>query len=190
MIVPHDNDAAWFAPAEGQPVPFDSGRLEGSIRSAAARAGHYDWWLAESIAAAVHLYATENAPQRTVAAGEVTAIVEALLERLGHSDVARAYSGRLELADIWLDEVAARAAGGFELGFYRQLDHALTVAAEDQTRTVRVMGLRSCVMQLRGDRRWSAGSRRFADEIVEYVRDRVVQLRPTQAAALDLAVLE
>lgn len=189
MIVPHDNPA-WFVPAEGEREPFDHDRLAESIRRAAARAGHFDWWQAESIAIAVELYARENVTGHTVVAAEVVDIVEALLERLGHGDIARAYTNHRQRADIWLDEIVARAAGGFELGFYRQLDAALDVTAQRETRAVRVMGLRSCVMQLRGDRRWSAGSRRLADEIVAHVRERAARLRPAQAASLNLAVLE
>ncbi len=189
MIVPHDNPA-WFVSAEGDREPFDLERLAASLRRAAARAGHYDWWQADSIAGAVQLYARENAAGQTVAAAEVVDIIEALLERLGHEDIARTYTGHRNRADIWLDEIVARAAGGFELGFYRQLDAALDVTAQQQTRAVRVMGLRSCVMQLRGDRRWSAGCRRLADEIVAHVRERAARLRPAQASSLNLAVLE
>jgi hypothetical protein len=53
-----------------------------------------------------------------------------------------------------------------------------------------VNGLRACVMQLRGGRRWSEGCRRLAEEIVAHVRERVARVRPPQAACLQLAVVE
>lgn len=188
MILPR-HDIAWFDTGD-RTEPFDADRLVRSIRRAAACAGHHDWWLAESIAAAVHLFACENKDDRTVTAREVSDIVASLLSMLSFNDIARAYSGRQQHAEIWLDEVVARAGGGFELSFYRQLDAALGVASHREMETLRVLGLRGCVMQLRGDRRWSAGCRRLADEIVGYVRERVTRARPARAASLNLAVVE
>jgi hypothetical protein len=66
----------------------------------------------------------------------------------------------------------------------------LGAAADHQLSAMEVDGLRACVMQLRGARRWTAGCREFAEEIVEYVRVRVARVRPAQAASLQLAVVE
>jgi hypothetical protein len=55
---------------------------------------------------------------------------------------------------------------------------------------MRIDGLRACVMQLRGARRWTAECRRFAEDIVEHVRGRVVRMRSPRAASLKLAVVE
>jgi hypothetical protein len=55
---------------------------------------------------------------------------------------------------------------------------------------VRLCGLRACVMQLRGARRWGAGCRQLAEEIITHVRSRVSGLRPEGAEPLRLAVLE
>jgi len=46
------------------------------------------------------------------------------------------------------------------------------------------------VMQLRGARRWTVGCRELAEEIVDYVRERVARVRPAKAECLRLAVVE
>jgi hypothetical protein len=189
MILPRE-DLAWFRAAPGRAEPFDAERLAASIRRAAARAGQYDWWFAESVAAAIHTFACECKRQRIIDAAEVRAIVETLLRTLGFHEIAGEYTHHRRQTEIWLDDVAAQAGDGFELEFFRQLDTALDVAGHREMETLQVRGLRACVLRLRGDRRWSAGCRRLADEIVVHVRERITRLRPRQAARLSLAVVE
>ena len=52
-------DIVWVKFEDGRMAPFDEQRLALSIQDVAERAGHSDWWLAESVAAAVHAYAAK-----------------------------------------------------------------------------------------------------------------------------------
>jgi hypothetical protein len=189
MILLRD-DIAWVRAEDGQLTPFDDHRLVGSIQRAAAAANHHDWWLAESIAAAIRLYAVECLEGRPFPSGDVAHIVTEVLAILGYADISQAYARRGERTEIRLDEMAAQPSAGFELGFFRQLDAALQAAAHEDLSVVRVCGLRSCVMRLRGAHRWGASCRQLAEEIVGHVRTRVNSIRPGHAAALRLAVLE
>lgn len=189
MIQAREN-VVWVEVESGERSPFDDERLAHSIQCAAATVHQHDEWLAESIASAIHLYASECLQPRAISAAEVSQIVTEILAMLGYTDISQAYARRGERTEIHLDEMVAEATGGFELGFFRQLDAALQAAADEDLSVVRICGLRSCVMRLRGAHRWGASCRRLAEDIVVYVRHRVSRVRSAQAVALQLAVLE
>jgi hypothetical protein len=188
MILPRD-DIAWVRAEDGQLTAFDERRLAESIQRAAELVGHRGWWPAESIAAAIHMYAAECMKARAIPASEVARVVAEVLAMLGYAEIAQAYARRGERKEIRLDEMVAQSSGGFELGFFRQLDTALRAVADEELSIVRLCGLRACVMQLRGAHRWGASCRQLAEEIVGYVRARASNIRPDHAAALRLAVL-
>jgi hypothetical protein len=189
MIQAHD-DIAWVKFDDGHLAPFDEQDLALSIQSVAERAGQADWWLAESIAAAIHAYAVKCRSDNVIPSHEITEVVTTVLSMLGFKELSQAYANQQRRTAIHLGELAGRVGTAFELEFFRQLDHALGAAADRQLSVLEVNGLRACVMQLRGARRWTAGCRRFAEEIVEYVRERVARVRPVKAACLQLAVVE
>jgi hypothetical protein len=162
-------DIAWVRDDAGTLTPFDNSRLAASIHLAAAEAGQADMLLAESVAAAVYLFARDCQPQHIIAAGEVARIVVSILTALGCADMARAYARRRSQTEIRLDELAVGADAVFELDFYRRLDAALRAASGDAL--VQLRGLRSCVKRLRGAQRWGAGCRALAEDIVGFVRD-------------------
>jgi hypothetical protein len=183
-------DIGWVRTEDGGLSPFDESRLSQSVQRAAEAVGHRDWWLAESVAAAIRLYLLESSADRTISLGELASLVFDVLGMLGYAEIAQAYVRRNQRAEIRLDDLAAQSSGGFELQFFRQLDAALLAASDEELSLVQVYGLRSCVMRLRGAHRWGDGCRRFAEDIVNYVRERVSQRRPGHAAALRLAVVD
>ena len=189
MIQAHD-DIAWVKFNDGHLVPFDEHRLVLSIHSIAERAGHEDWLLAESIARAVHVYAVKCVADSVIPSSQIAEVVATILAMLGFKELSEAYTNQQHRAAIHLGDLATRVGTAFELEFFRQLDHALGASTDRRLSVLEVDGLRACVMQLRGARRWTAGCRRFAEEIVEHVRERVVKLRPSQATCLRLALVE
>jgi hypothetical protein len=183
-------DIAWVKFEDGHMAPFDEQRLALSIQHVAERAGHSDWWLAESVAAAVHAYAIKCRSDGVIPSREIVEIVVAVLSTLGFQNISQAYARHEHSAAIHLNDLAMRGGASFELEFFRQLDHELKAASDRRLSVIEVDGLRACVMQLRGARRWNSGCRKLAEEIVEYVRERVVRVRPAQAGSLKLAVVE
>jgi hypothetical protein len=174
------DDIAWIRRADGRLTTLDADRLTGELTEAAAVAGVADWWLAEAVAAAVQRFVCDEITDRVVDAAELHQLVAVVLLALGHTAVAASYAHRHLRAEIRLDELATRSGCGFELAFFRQLDAALTGV----NGFVQIHGLRSCVMQLRGARHWSAGCRQLADEIVGYVRQRLTRAESRQLRLL------
>jgi len=189
MIQLHE-DVLWVKAEDGRLSPFDEQRLAMSIQRAAEKAGHIEWWLAESVAAAVHAFAVNTRSESVMLSGEITEVVAAVLATLGYDWISEAYAAGADRVAIHLNELAWRTNAGFELEFFQQLDHALGAAANRRLVAMRLDGLRACVMQLRGARRWTAGCRQLAEDIVEHVRGRVVRVRSRRAASLKLAVVE
>ncbi len=72
--------------------------------------------------------------------------------------------------DSDLRQLASASGTGFELAFFPrlrdELNHRLTVAPD----VIRFTGLRSCVKQLAGARRWTGRCQQLNDQIVEYLR--------------------
>ncbi len=189
MIQLH-SDVLWVRAEDGRLEPFDEQRLALSIQKAAEKVGHSDWWLAESIAAAVHAFAIKSRREQMIPSKEIAELVATVLATLGYDWISEAYAGTRNRVAIHLNELVWRATAGFELEFFQQLDHALSAAANRRLVAMRIDGLRACVMQLRGARRWTAECRRLAEDIVEHVRGRVARMRSPRAASLKLAVVE
>jgi len=183
-------DMVWVKFEDGHMTPFDEQRLALSIQNVAERAGHSDWWLAESVAAAVHAYAIKCRSDGVIPSREIVEIVVAVLSTLGFKNISQAYAKHEHSTAIHLNDLAMRGGAAFELEFFRQLDRELKAASDQRLSVIEVDGLRACVMQLRGARRWNSGCRKLAEEIVEYVRERVARVRPARAASLKLAVVE
>jgi ATP cone domain-containing protein len=183
-------DVAWVKFADGRLAPFDEHRLALSIQRVAEGVGDADWWLAESIAAAVHMYAVKTRSDRIIPISEITEIVGAVLSTLGYEKISQAYEQGPKRVAIRLHELMGRTNAVLELEFFQRLDRALGVAASSRLSVIEVNGLRTCVMRLRGARRWTEGCRRLAEEIVTHVRERVVRVRSPRAGCLKLAVLE
>lgn len=183
-------DVVWVKFEDGHLAPFDEQRLALSIQQVAERVGSPDWWLAESVAAAVHVFVGRSRSDGVIQSSEIAEIVAAVLSTLGYENISRAYGSGTNRVAIQLNELMGRMNAALELEFFQRLDRALGAAASHRIQVMEVNGLRACVMQLRGTRRWTTGCRKLAEEIVEHVRERVVRVRPPRAACLRLAVVE
>jgi ATP cone domain len=189
-VIQLHSDVLWVQAEDGRLEPFDEERLASSIQKAAESVGYSDWWLAESVAAAVHAFAMKSRREQVISSREIAEIVATVLATLSYEWISEAYAGNTNRVAIHLNELVWRANAGFELEFFHQLDHALSAVANRRLVAMRIDGLRVCVMQLRGARRWTVECRRLAEDIVEHVRGRVVRMRSPRAASLKLAVVE
>jgi hypothetical protein len=181
---------AWVQADDGRATPFDESRLYGTLSRAALSAGYRDWWFGEAVTIAVREFVCAHCERQTVAASTLAGLVEGVLRALGFADVAEAYRRRHECAEVRLDEIADNDGALSELEFFRRLDAALGTTRNVELALVHVRGLRLCVMRLRGAQYWSATCRRFADEILLHVRERVARSRRNETGTLCLAVTE
>lgn len=118
-------------------------------------------------AASVFYYFKTELAREAVTIGEFSLALEKVLVRLGFSIHAN------ELGDVShtnLVRLAREDGGCLELFFFPRLRHELRAQLRQTPRVVRFHGLRGCVKQLAGARRWSRRCERLQNQIVEYLR--------------------
>ena len=80
-------------------------------------------------------------------------------------------SGRMADAEALLREVLARESGdNLELFFFPRLRSELHLRLQQSPRVLHFRGLRGCVKQIAGARRWSPRCEQIQDQIVDFLR--------------------
>jgi hypothetical protein len=74
------------------------------------------------------------------------------------------------VTDLDLRALACESGKGFELAFFVHLRRAFRSSLQHSPRLLRFTGLRSCVKQLVGARRWTDRCQAMNDQIVEFLR--------------------
>jgi hypothetical protein len=93
-VIQARDSIAWVRFEDGHLAPFDEQRLALSIQSVAARLGDADWWLAESIAAAVHAFAVKCRTDQIIDSTDIADVVVSVLAMLGFKELSQAYATR------------------------------------------------------------------------------------------------
>ncbi|MCP5519859.1 MAG: hypothetical protein H7A45_21680 [Verrucomicrobiales bacterium] len=83
-----------------------------------------------------------------------------------------------------LHRLASESGKSFELGFFPRLRTEVQERLREAPRMMRFTGLRSCVKQLAGARRWSGRCQRLNDQIVEFLRQCLSEEHPGGNCAL------
>jgi hypothetical protein len=104
--------------------------------------------------------------------GEFAGALEKVMRNLGFA--IRATSTRAsesqEVVETDLDLMARESSDSLELFFFPRLRDELRAQLRQSPRVLRFRGLRGCVKQLAGARRWSGRCEQLQDQIIEYLR--------------------
>lgn len=125
--------------------------------------------LRHAAASVFHYFKTELG-REAVTIGEFSMALEKALHHLGYSIHAHAASGEAAISDADLALLASEAGDSLELLFFPRLRDELRIRLRNSPRLVRFHGLRGCVKQLAGARRWTNRCEQLQDQIVEYLR--------------------
>ena len=127
--------------------------------------------LRHAAASVFHYFKTELA-REAVTIGEFSLALEKALLHLGYT--IHAQEPGSQSADNHngtdLARLIGEIGGSFELLFFPRLRDELRIRLRHSPRMVRFHGLRGCVKQLAGARRWSNRCERLQDQIVGYLR--------------------
>jgi hypothetical protein len=130
----------------------------------------------EHAAAAVLHYFQNDLEKTSVTIGEFTAALEIALRGMGiqvtcDSSCATAPSA-LASTPLHADlrRIAFDSGKEFELGFFTRLRDLMRDHLRRSPGMLKFSGLRSCVKQLAGARRWSPRCQALSDQIVDYLR--------------------
>jgi hypothetical protein len=158
-----------FELANGESVPFSAEMI--SVELTGDNSSLFDPEFVKQATNAVFHYFKHELGRETITVGEFAGALEKVLRGFDFdaslSDPAPAKPGVLE-SD--LGRLAREAGNGCELFFFNRLRDELRRQLQHAPRMVRFRGLRCCVKQLAGARRWCARCRTLHDQIVDFLR--------------------
>jgi hypothetical protein len=170
------SDCLEFELSNGEKIPCSAQTVTVELMGQAI--DDVDPIIVENAAAAVLHYFREDLKKESVTLSEFTAALEVALRGLGlNVSCDQESSGVRHVLHSDLRLLAADAGKYFELGFYNRLRDELRVHLKNAPTMLQFSGLRSCVKQLSGARRWSPRCQTMSDQIVEYLRGCVVSER-------------
>jgi hypothetical protein len=167
-----------FQLASGESVPCSADMI--SVELTGNAGGLLDPEVLSHAAASVFHYFKNELERETVTIGEFAGALEKVLRKLGFVFRAGALESRSrEIVETDLCLFARESADSLELFFFPRLRDELRAQLRQSPRVLRFRGLRGCVKQLAGARRWSDRCEKLQDHIVEYLR-RCLTAEPEQ----------
>jgi len=160
-------DCLVFQLANGEKIPFSSEMI--SVELLDNSSTSFEPEVIRHAAAAVFHHFKQDLERDTVTIGEFTEALEKALRGLGLQVVTTEETMRPLPAD--LSRLASESGPAGELHFFPRLRAALRGQLNQSSRLVHFHGLRPCVKQLAGARRWSPRCDSLRDQIVEYLRN-------------------
>jgi len=136
-------------------------------------------------AAAVLHYFKEELGRKHVTINEFSAALEKVLKRMGlavGSEESDEDFPSVVQAD--LGRLAFESGKGYELIFFSRLKQELDEKLGESPQILHFKGLRGCVKQLIGARRWSGRCQQLNDQIVNYLRAGFERGKPGDSCAL------
>lgn len=163
------SDCLLFELTNGESVPCSPEMISVEL------VGNANGWLDPEVlrhaAASVFHYFKKELCRESVTVGEFAGALEKVLRGLGFTVRSGAVQPcSKEVIEADLGSVARESGGGFELLFFPRLRDELRAQLRRSPRVLRFRGLRGCVKQLAGARRWSGRCEKLRDHIVEYLR--------------------
>lgn len=129
--------------------------------------------LVRNASAAVLHYFKDELGRHQVSVMEFSTALEQVLRGFGlkvTSAGVHTTEPKSRVAEADLREIAVASGKGFELFFFTILRDELHKKLEQSPQVVRFLGLRGCVKQIVGARRWSDRCQAMSDQIVDFLR--------------------
>ena len=170
-----------FQMATGESVPFSADAISDELLG--ENDSTYDPELVGHAANAVFHYFKHELGYQTVTVGEFAAALEKVLD--GFNICTRGAVERAKLVrESDLCALARDCSAGGELAFFPRLREQLNLHLQANCRVIRFRGLRECVKQLSGARRWSVKCQQMQEQVVEYLRKCLTPLSKGKEVAL------
>jgi hypothetical protein len=170
-----------FQMATGESMPFSADAISDELMGDGDST--YDPDLVGHAANAVFHYFKHELGYQTVTLGEFAAALEKVLDELkldGRGTMERAKLVR----ESDLSGLVRDCGVGGELVFFPRLRKELALHLEADCRVIRFVGVRNCVKQLSGARRWGVKCQVMQEQIVEYLRKCLSALAKGKEVAL------
>ena len=163
-------DCLLFQLANGESVPFSAEMV--SVELTGSDAGKYDRHFVQHAANAVFHYFKYELGRMSVTVGEFACALEKVLRGFGTcAESIETQPAGKRVLESDLRQLACESGKAYELLFFPRLRDELRNQMQNSPRLLRFRGLRGCVKQLTGARRWSASCQMLHDQIVEFLRN-------------------
>ena len=169
MIALH-TDCLLFQLTNGESVPCSADMI--SVEVIGEADGLLEPETLRHAAASVFHYFKIELAREAVTVGEFSMALEKVLGHLGytlHASSPGNHPG--EISDTDLARLVREFGDSLELFFFPRLRAELRIQLRQSPRVVRFRGLRGCVKQITGARRWSNRCERLEDQIISYLRE-------------------
>ena len=170
-------DCLVFSTAKGESIPCSAHDVTVELMGQSTK--WIDKDMVEHAAEAVLHYFKKEKGQTTVSVAEFSDALERVLRGLGldvtsstqsQTSVSLTDSATPRVVDKDLRELIAQTDLGCELVFFPRLRETVRRELDGRPTVLRYHGLRACVKQLTGAKRWSPHCQTLNDQIVEYLR--------------------
>ncbi|PYJ81042.1 MAG: hypothetical protein DME22_22360 [Verrucomicrobia bacterium] len=162
-------DCLMFQMGGGEAIPCSAELV--SVQLMGNAAGALDPALVRNAARAVLHYFKVEMGKTFVSVGEFSRALSRVLRGFGLKvKSCGAVETPRRIMESDLRQLACDSGKGFELAFFRRLRDELRQQLNQSPQLVRFAGLRGCVKQLSGARRWTERCQRLNDQIVEFLR--------------------
>ena len=164
------SDCLLFQLTSGESVPCSAEMI--SVEIVGGQDELLDPEIMRHAAASVFHYFKKELHRESVTVGEFAVALEKVLRQLGFTlqDDALAAAAR-ETIESDLRVIACQSAGSLELFFFPALRHELKTQLSQSPKVLRFRGLRGCVKQLTGARRWTSRCDQLQEQIVGFLRE-------------------
>jgi hypothetical protein len=163
-------DYLFFETKQGEMIPCSAETV--TIELIGEAASFLDPQLVREAAAAVVHYFKMELGRETVSVGEFSKALEKVLHGLGFTVTSSASEEgeQMNIGYSDLEEILQHSDMGFELLFFQKLREEFQRQLSTSPDLLNFCGLRRCVKQLVGVKRWGRRCEFLSDEIVGYLR--------------------
>ena len=181
-VIQLHNDYLLFQTSNGQVIPCSAAQI--TIELIGEYATVINPVLLQQAAAAVLHYFKTDLGRDHVTIAEFSSVLERILRHFGFSVSAEADSSPAPIPSTDLQKLAPEAGRAFELEFFPRLRAELQAKLTATPSLVAFSGLRPCVKQLLGAKRWCPRCQSLNDQIVDYLRNCLSHEPTTSACGL------
>ena len=184
-------DCLVFKTSDGENVPCSAHQVTVELMGDSAE--WLDKEMVQHAAEAVLHYFKSEKGQSTVSVAEFSEALERVLRGLGLEVHSASVSNDVEtgctpapaqVVEADLSQLVSRPGEGFELFFFSRLRDEVRQRLAAAPILLRFSGLRNCVKQLTGARRWSAQCQSLNDQIVDFLRVCLANEKAASGSAL------
>ena len=163
-------DCLLFKMQNGESVPLSSEMI--TVELTGNKSDYFDSHFVQHAAQAVFHYYKHDLGRLTVTVGEFAGALESVLRGFGvHAQPVEKAPAPPNVLESDLHRLASESGWGYELFFFPRLRDEMRQQLRQSPRVLRYRGLRGCVKQLAGARRWSRRCQTLHNQIVEYLRE-------------------